>query len=193
MMPRMTPRRFLVAGVAVVGMLAAGCASGAGDEPTVTESHDADQPGHGSGHGEMHEPDATPADELQGAEVRTGEFEVLDTAPPKSNEVAGQVWVAENEDGTTVTVRMTGVEPGEEYMLHLHEQSCGNDAGGEHFKFDPEGSDEPPNEVHLGFTAKGNGEGEATVTNDQQVGRGATSIVMHPVMAMDNRIACADY
>ncbi len=189
---------FLPAVAAALALLATACGSGTGEtgggnDPEVTESHDADQPDHTTGHDQMHEPDATPADQLDGAEVRTGEFELLDTAPPESNEVAGQVWVAEHDDGTTVTVRMSGMEPGTDYLLHLHEQACDEDAGGDHFKFDPEGSDDPPNEVHLSFTAEGNGEGGATVTNDQRVGDDAQSIVIHPADAMDNRIACAGY
>jgi len=140
----------------------------------------------------MNEPDATPADEVRGAELSAGEFQVLDTAPPGSDEVAGTAWVAQNRKGTTVTVRLTGLEPGEVYASHLHAQTCETDDGGPHFAFEEGGPEVPPNEVHLGFTADDDGTGEATVTNDREVGDRAPAVVVHPADAQDNRLACAD-
>lgn len=140
----------------------------------------------------MNEPDATPADEVDG-DVEEGEFVVLDTAPPGSDEVAGEAFLAQDDDGTTVTIRLIGLEPGVEYVSHLHDAACTDGDGGDHFKFDPAGGDLPPNEVHLGFTATEQGTGMATVTNDQRVEDGAPSIVVHPAEATDNRLACADF
>ncbi len=140
----------------------------------------------------MNDPDATPADEVDG-DVETGDFTVLDTAPPGSEGVAGEAWLAQDDDGTTVTIRLTGLAPDTEYVSHLHAQTCEVDNGGPHFKFDLDGSDVPPNEVHLGFTSTSDGLGEATITNDDQVGDGAPAIVVHPADAMDNRLACADF
>ncbi|MFS3127498.1 hypothetical protein ACLM5J_03740 [Nocardioides sp. Bht2] len=145
-----------------------------------------------SGH-VMNEPDATPANELTGADVRTGKFTKLKTAPPGSDSVAGDVWVAENGDGTTVTVELTGLAAETDYMLHLHAAKCQVDNGGAHFAFDPAGSDQPPNEVHLAFTSDAQGAGTATVTNPQKVGDAAKSIVVHPAELMDNRLACANF
>lgn len=88
----------------------------------------------------MNDPDATRADEIRGADLRMGEYVVLETAPPGTDGVTGQVWVAQDESGTTVTTELSGLEPGADYMMHLHEQTCGVDAGGEHFRFDPAGS-----------------------------------------------------
>ncbi|GAA1102941.1 hypothetical protein GCM10009668_21990 [Nocardioides dubius] len=145
-----------------------------------------------SGH-VMNEPDATPANELTDADLREGTFTLLDTAPPGSDAVAGDVWVAENSDGTTVTVALTGLAADTDYMLHLHDAKCEVDNGGGHFAFDPAGSDQPPNEVHLAFTSDANGAGTATVTNPQKVGDAAKSIVVHPAELMDNRLACANF
>ena len=140
----------------------------------------------------MGDPDATPADEVEG-DVTTGEFAVLDTAPPGSEGAAGQAWLAQNDDGTTVTIRLTGLAADTAYMAHLHAETCAVDNGGAHFMFDLDGSDQPPNEVHLAFTSDDEGSGEVTVTNEQQVGDGAPSVVIHPAGAMDNRLACADF
>ncbi|WP_323793117.1 CHRD domain-containing protein [Nocardioides sp.] len=140
----------------------------------------------------MGDPGATPADEVDG-DVTSGEFSVLDTAPPGSDGAAGQAWLAQNDDGTTVTIRLTGLAPDTAYMAHLHAEACASDNGGPHFMFDLDGSEMPPNEVHLAFTADDDGAGEVTVTNEQRVGDGAPSVVIHPTDAMDNRLACADF
>ena len=139
----------------------------------------------------MNQPDATPADEVDG-DVTSGRFVVLDTAPPGSDAVTGRAWVAQDGAGTTVTVRLRGLEPDTRYVGHLHAQSCTEERGGDHFAFDPEGKASPPNEVHLGFTSTAEGSGTATVTNDRRVGDRAPAIVVHPADAMDNRLACAD-
>lgn len=140
----------------------------------------------------MNEPDATPADEIDG-DVTSGEFMVLDTAPPGSDGAGGEAWLGQNDDGTTVTIRLTGLEPETEYLAHLHDQRCEQDNGGEHFRFDPEGAEVPPNEIHLALTTTAEGTGEATVTNDRRVGEDAPAVVIHPMDAMDNRLACANF
>lgn len=141
---------------------------------------------------DMGDPDATPADEVEG-ERTSGSFVVLDTAPPGSDGVAGEAFLAQNDDGTTVTVRLSGLEPDTEYVGHLHAQPCDEDSGGPHFQFEQGGSEEPPNEIHLGFTSDADGEGEATATNDRRVEDGAPSVVIHPADSVDNRLACADF
>lgn len=182
----MSVKRLAIVAATAAALVLAGCGDdgddGAGGDP------------HGD-HGDhvMNDPHATPADELDGAELTTGAFVVLDSAPPRSDDVAGQAWLGQNDDGTTVTARLTGLTPGDDYMLHLHAQPCAEEDGGPHFMFDTAGEEVPPNEIHLAFTADGEGAGEATVTNDRQIGTDAPSIVIHPVDAMDNRIACADF
>ena len=204
------PRRQFVrlAGVEIAVMAATfGIAVGLAHTPTPGSAHragthsgDADHTGMDGMDGmgdmdlsELNEPDATPANELAGADLESGLFRLLDTAPPNSEAVSGQAWLAQDESGTTVTVRLRGLVPGDTYMAHLHEQPCGRDAGGDHFAFDADGPEVPPNEVHLGFVASSEGTGVATVTNDQRVGDGAQAIVVHPAAAMDNRLACADF
>ena len=177
----------LAVGLAATALVVSGCGSEApAEEAGGMEGMSADQMAS------MNEPDATPADEVRRADLSAGEFTVLDTAPPGSDAVAGTAWVAQNKKGTTVTVRLTGLEPGETYAAHLHAETCEVDDGGPHFAFDPDGPEVPPNEVHLGFTASDDGTGEATVTNDREVGDAAPAVVVHPADSMDNRLACAD-
>ncbi|WFE20514.1 hypothetical protein O7621_21825 [Solwaraspora sp. WMMD937] len=193
--------------VAVVGFAAVGVLAGCGDDSSgTTDAADAtpepsasasamsdnmDSDGMDGMDGMMNDPSATPADQIDGAVEAT--FALLDTRPPGTDDAAGTAWLAQTDDGTTVTVTMTGLEPGAQYMGHLHAQECAADNGGPHFKFDESGPETPPNEVHLGFTAAADGTGTATVTNEQQVGDAAKSVVIHPMETMDNRLACADF
>lgn len=179
-------------GVATIGLLAGGCASDSSDpedvEPTADASMSSDMDDMS---GMMNDPSATPASELSGAVESS--FGLLDTRPPGTDEVEGTAWLAQGDQGTTLTVTMTGLEPGAEYIGHLHAQGCADDNGGPHFKFDLDGSSTPPNEVHIGFTADDNGAGSATVTNERAVGDAARAVVIHPAEALDNRLACADF
>ena len=183
--PRPVPLR-IAASTACAALLLVGCGSGGSDATAPDETM------AGMDMAAMNEPDATPADEVDG-EVTSGDFAVLPTAPPGSDGVTGTAWLAQADVGTTVTIRLEGLEPGRDYVSHLHAQTCERDDGGPHFAFDPGGSELPPNEVHLGFTADDAGAGEATVTNERRVGDRAPAIVVHPADATDNRLACADF
>ncbi|MGC9665280.1 hypothetical protein ACNTMW_01855 [Planosporangium sp. 12N6] len=190
-----------VAGLLAVAALAGGC----GGDPAGTAAHGptdgaspATAPGAAMPSGmtmpsgmPMSDPSATPADRIDGAKKST--FTLLDTRPPGTDAAAGTAWLAQNDQGTTVTITMTGLRPGQAYMAHLHAQSCARDNGGPHFRFDPAGPATPPNEIHLGLTADATGAATATVRNDRKVGDGARAVVVHPMDAMDNRLACADF
>lgn len=181
---RRSSRSLLLTPLLLVSLAA--CTGGSDDDGADSDGMD-----HGDMSTSMNDPDATPADQAEG-ETAEGTFVLLDTAPPDSDFVAGDAFLAQNDDGTTVTIRLTGLAPNTEYMAHLHEKPCNEENGGEHFAFDPDGPETPPNEVHLAFTSDDFGAGEATVTNDNRVEDGARSVVVHPADAMDNRLACAD-
>lgn len=141
----------------------------------------------------MGDPAATPADKIPDAELVKGTFKLLDTRPPGMDDVKGTAWLAQSPKGTTVTVSLTGLKPGDAYMAHLHAQQCSAENGGEHFQFEKGGATTPPNEVHLMFTADTSGKAMTTVNNARKTGEGAVALVVHPRDAMDNRIACADF
>jgi Cu/Zn superoxide dismutase len=181
-----------VAAVAAGLLAAAALAGGCGATTHGSDNdHSAMSSGPTASQMPMSDPSATPADRIDGA--KKSAFTLLDTRPPGTDAAAGTAWLAQDGTGTTVTVRMTGLTPGQEYMAHLHAQACAKGNGGPHFKFDPAGPATPPNEVHLGFTADAAGAGTATVHNDRKVGDGARALVVHPMDAMDNRLACADF
>ncbi len=142
---------------------------------------------------DMGDPDATPADELTDAQLSSGDFTVLDSAPEGYDGSSGQAFLATNEDGTTATLYASGLPADTEHVAHIHAQSCDDENGGPHFKFDPDGSDVPPNEIHLNFTSDADGEGMMTATNEMVVDDGARSLVIHPADLPDNRALCADF
>ncbi|MEQ8716718.1 MAG: hypothetical protein RIE08_03840 [Acidimicrobiales bacterium] len=140
----------------------------------------------------MGDPDATPASEVAGAEVVEGSFVLLDTRPDGYDDVTGTAQLARHDGGTTVTTEVFGLIPGEDYISHVHAEPCA-DNGGPHYRFDPDGSDMPPNEIHLAFTADEEGRGFMTAENDMVAGDDAVAFVVHPVDLLDNKIACVDF
>ncbi|MCH1867867.1 superoxide dismutase family protein [Nocardioides sp. CFH 31398] len=188
-----------VAGLLTATLLLAGC----GQEENASDLNPDDNPAgesstDSSDMGSMdmssvNDPDATPAYDLPDAVE--GDFQVLDSAPPGSEGVTGQAWLAQGgeQGGTTVSVELDGLEAGSTYMAHLHAEPCGTDEGGPHFQFEEGGAETPPNEVHLALEADDEGVATATATNDQEVGDGARSIVVHPTDLPDNRLVCADF
>jgi hypothetical protein len=91
-----------------------------------------------------------------------------------------------------VTVRLEGLKPGVAFISHVHDGPCA-EYGGDHYRFDPAGSDAPPNEIHLAFEAAPDGSGFVTAKNDQKVDERAVSVVVHPRDLLDNKIACAEF
>ncbi len=116
-----------------------------------------------------------------GDETVAGTFEVLPEAPAGYDNLSGEAELTRKDGETTTAISVDGLEPDTEYMAHLHTGGCtGSDPGGPHFKFDADGSDEPPNEIHLSFTSNGDGSGSAEFSSDQEVPVGeAGSVVLH--------------
>lgn len=111
----------------------------------------------------------------------SGRFEPVADAPIGYANVAGEATLERPDGGTEASISLTGLKPDTAYVAHLHSGGCdGTDPGGSHFKFDPTGAEEPPNEIHFAFNADAEGDGEATAGNDREVPEGeAGSIVVH--------------
>jgi hypothetical protein len=110
-----------------------------------------------------------------------GSFEPLVDLPAPYENVTGEAELTRAGGKTTVAISLDGLVANTKYMAHLHTGGCGgDDPGGAHFKFDPAGGDEPPNEIHLSFASNGKGSGQAKVTSNQEVPEGeAGSVVVH--------------
>jgi hypothetical protein len=134
----------------------------------------------------------TDAREVADATLLTGAFALLDTRPPGTDGAGGTAWLAHGDAGTTVTIELVGLPADSGYMAHVHAQPCSVDNGGPHFQFEVGGATTPPNELHLAFSSAADGAGAVTVADPKDTGDRAKSVVVHPVEAMDSRIACAD-
>jgi Cu-Zn family superoxide dismutase len=121
------------------------------------------------------------SDSGDGEEAVTGQFELLADAPDGNEAVSGEATLDRTEDGTEASIELSGLKPDTEYVAHVHAAGCDQaDPGGPHHKFDPNGSDEPPNEIHFSFTSNAEGSGSAEASNDQRIPDGdAGSIVVH--------------
>jgi Cu-Zn family superoxide dismutase len=118
-------------------------------------------------------------------EVLSGQFELVSGAPAEAQGVSGEATLERADGGTTVSLDATGLEPATEYVAHLHAEGCDQaDPGGPHFKFNPSGGDEPPNEIHLEFSSDAKGGGKAEASSNKEVPAGeAGSIVLHEAEA----------
>ncbi|MEM8902338.1 MAG: hypothetical protein AAGA17_01315 [Actinomycetota bacterium] len=160
-----------------------------GDEHEGHDMDDMDMDGMSMN---MGDPEATPAEEVPGADLATGEFVLLDTRPSGYDDLSGTATIARHDGGTTVTVRLEGLPPGEQMISHVHAASCA-EGGGDHYMFDLDGPEVPPNEIHLRFDAAEDGSGFMTAENEMVAGADAVSFVVHPLDLIDNKIACVDF
>jgi hypothetical protein len=121
--------------------------------------------------------------EAGGGESATvsGEFVTLAEEPAGDFQVMGVAELERSNGGTVVSLDVSGLQPETAYIAHLHTAGCDQaDPGGPHFQFQPGGSEEPPNEIHLRFTSNANGEAKAQAQSKHEVPPGeAGSVVLH--------------
>src|SRR5262245_41686220 len=112
-------------------------------------------------------------------ETVAGTFEPIVGVPAPYGDVSGEAELTPGDGETTTAISLDGLVPNTKYMAHLHTGGCGGeDPGGPHFKFNPQGGDEPPNEIHLSFTSNGQGSGKTKVTADKEVPEGEAGSVV---------------
>ena len=183
----------------VVALVVAACGDDSSNVPGAADTTIMDGGMGGDHMGEtdmggmnMGDANATAAYDVSDAELMSATFALLETRPPGYDTTAGEAWLARHDAGTTVTIRLSGLVADTRYIAHVHEGSCA-DLGGDHFKFDRDGSDMPPNEIHLAFNADADGSGFMTAENEAVAGETARSVVVHPVDLLDNKLACAEF
>ena len=137
---------------------------------------------------------ANPAIEptIPAAAVGGPAFTLLETATDDHRFAAGSAVLERGDDTTTVALDVAGLIGDRTYIAHVHVAGCA-DAGGPHFKFDSDGDDTPPNEIHLSFLTNTTGAAAAQVVVDGRAGQSARSIVVHPVDSMADKIMCAEF
>lgn len=151
-------------------LLAAGAFAGCGDSDTTADTGDGST--------------ATDVSDASKPSSETGQFKLVAKPPKGFEDVAGTATLARNDGGTDVSIKLTGLKPNVKYVSHVHAGSCDqDDPGGPHFKFDPNGADTPPNEIHLPFESDADGNGTADAHNDKTVPAGkAGSLVVHKAL-----------
>lgn len=159
------------------------------DSETDDMDHAHDDHTHDMGGMDMGSPDGERADEVDAEELREGTLQVLDGAPDAFADASGTAHLALGEM-TWVTVDVDGLAPGTELVGHLHAESCETE-GGPHFRFDEDGGDMPPNEVHVASTAGDDGSLTVSVTNDG-VATDAMALVLHATDGNTTKALCAD-
>lgn len=109
-----------------------------------------------------------------------GGFDVLDAFEGTSYERAhGNARIRRDfrEGTTTVWVVLNGLAPDTEYDAHLHVGPC--DEVGGHYKDDPGGVGQPPNELWPEFETDDLGRARTSATADWIAGPEAASVVVH--------------
>lgn len=142
--------------------------------------------------------EATEASDAGGeeGETLTGEFQPIEENTDR--DIAGEATLTRTDERTTLSVDVSGLKPDMGHMTHLHEGACAD--RGPHYQNDPEGAEEPPNELWpssdpedptAGLQADADGEarGEGTA---QWRAEDPVSVFVHAPGDGHDRIACAD-
>lgn len=136
-----------------------------------------------------------------------GAFETLPAGMAMGLKVDGVAKIKRTSQRTFGKVHVRGLEPGTTYAAHLHDAACSaTNPGGGHYKNDPAGPAEPPNELWLssergepraGITANRGGVAHGRGSADWVARPEASSVVIHAIppggtTAGGPKIACAD-
>lgn len=182
--------RFVVLAVGLMGLLA-GCSLA-----SRFESHAGHDHSHQGDEAHTHESDvyvgdvnATPADAVKGADFMEAEFVLMETASADYSSATGTAHMAVHDHGTTVTLRLSNLLPNTDYISHVHKEPCAA-GGGAHYRFDLEGGELPPNEIHIDFTSGDDGSGFMTAENANQVDETAHSVIVQTTAEVS--LLCAD-
>ena len=138
---------------------------------------------------------------------QSGRLDTLAAGTRMGLDIDGGAKIRRTPTRTFVYARVRGLEPGTTYAAHLHNAPCAAaNPGGGHYKHDPAGPDQPPNELWLSSARGDPLAGITAVPGGVAYGRGsadwvarpeASSVVIHAIppggtTAGGPKIACAD-
>lgn len=184
----------VVAAVLALAVAAGGCgeqAGGGGDAQA-----DGAATGEQSGAGGDEEMEGSVAAGMVDGETLTGEFEPIEDNTDR--DISGQATLTRTEDRTTLSVDVSGLQPDAAHPAHLHEGTCAD--RGPHYQHDPEGAEEPPNELWpssdpddptAGLQANANGEASGEGTAEWRA-EDPVSVFVHAPGHGHDKLACAD-
>lgn len=132
----------------------------------------------------------------EGGDSLRGELEPI--AAHTDRDIDGHATLTRTGDGRThLSLQATGLEPGASYHSHLHAGPCAEH--GPHYQHDPDGADEPPNELWpssdphdptAGLQANPAGNTSGRGTAPWRARDEALSVFLHDHDG--TRVACAD-
>lgn len=112
--------------------------------------------------------------------ARQAELSVLEGWDAVYPDATGSAVATVDDDGTTVELVVSGLEPETEYTSHVHDASCEDESlGGGHWLADPAGEDAEPNIIQMSLTTDAEGAGSVTVDSEQVIDDRALSLVVH--------------
>lgn len=139
------------------------------------------------------------------ADTSVGRFNTLPGGTALGLEIDGVARIHRGSEETTGRVLVRGLEPGMVYAAHVHNQPCGLNAGGAHYRDDPGGAGAPPNELWFsgsddptaGIRARRSGVARGSGAVDWVARPEAQSVVIHQVVSATGtsggpKLACAD-
>ncbi|HEV2058126.1 MAG TPA: hypothetical protein VGR11_02135 [Solirubrobacteraceae bacterium] len=141
------------------------------------------------------------------AKNQRGSFETLPAGTGMGLHIDGVAKIRRTSEQTFVKAHVRGLKPGTTYAAHLHNAPCAAaNPGGGHYKHDPAGPPEPPNELWLsskrgdafaGITANPGGVAHGRGSAAWVARPEASSVVIHAIpsggtTAGGPKIACAD-
>lgn len=128
--------------------------------------------------------------ELTGA----GLLDPFAAAESVDQELSGRAGLVRGNDGTGVSLEVTGLAADQEYIAHVHHLPCGVAEAGGHYKFDPTVTEEvEDNELWLSIQATDAGTARSEIASDHLARLDAQSVVLHRVVGEEAlKVACAD-
>jgi large repetitive protein len=140
------------------------------------------------------------------ARKQRGEFMTLPDGAAMGLTISGDATITRTKRWTSVEAHVRGLEPRTTYAAHLHNAPCAApNPGGGHYKHDPAGPSQPPNELWLsstgdpiaGITSNARGRSRGRGSADWVARPEAQSVVIHSIppggtTAGGPKIACAD-
>lgn len=168
-------------------LLLAGCGGAKSDDDVADTASEASA-----------SPSAT-AGSLEGSFA--GTFANVPKPPEGSPEVTGIAEMVVSGSETKVAIKADGLDSKAVYVAHVHDDACAaDDPGGAHFKFDADGGDKPPNEIHIATIKIKDKQGTGETSVKDKATGDARSVVIHVKRAAGEKsdeakppkLACAD-
>jgi hypothetical protein len=107
--------------------------------------------------------------------------------------LAGSAVIVRHDDGTDVSLQISGLTANTDYVAHVHAQACADEDGGGHYKIDPTIDEtEESNELWLTISADADGNGRVEITTDHLARPDAIAVVVHDTESNGDKMACAD-